>query len=115
MRIPGCHRSSTILRSTSISWPIGATGYDGNQPWHGPPARLILLQSATPYGPWTEFHNDDWTFDAEGYHYYQPKLSCRYFQNSGRDMYLLYSATGHNDWIGPQYKINQVKMTLYVG
>ncbi len=91
---------------------VGATGYDGNEPWQGPMAKLALLSSPTPYGPWNEFYNGDWSFDSGGYHYYQPKLSCRFFENGGRDMYLLYSATSHEGWIGPQYKINQVRMTL---
>lgn len=75
-------------------------------------AKLVLLNSATPYGPWIEFHNDEWSFDTEGYHYYQPKLSCKFFENDGGDMYLLYSATGTDDWIGPLYRMNQVRMTL---
>ena len=91
---------------------VSATGYDGNEPWQGPMAKLSLLYSATPYGPWSEFYSDDWSFDAEGSHYYQPKLSCKFVENSGRDMYLLYSATANDDWIGPLYKINQIKMTL---
>jgi hypothetical protein len=91
---------------------VGATGHDGNEPWHGPVAKLMLLSSPTPYGPWVAFYDGDWSFDAEGYHYYQPKLSCKFIENDGRDMYLLFSATADHDWIGPWYRFNQVRMTL---
>ena len=91
---------------------VGATGHDGNEPWEGPLARLILYYSESPYGPWIEFHDDEWCFNDDGCHYYQPKLSCKFFENKGRDMYLLYSATGKDEWRGPFYKFNQIKMTL---
>ncbi|MFT5377787.1 MAG: hypothetical protein ACI906_004627, partial [Candidatus Latescibacterota bacterium] len=40
---------------------------------------------------------------------------CSPTSNNGRGMYLLYSATSHDDWIGPLYKLNQTKMTLTLG
>ena len=91
---------------------VSATGSDGSEFWEGPFARLFLLYSDHPCGPWIKFHDDEWTFHDDGFHYYQPKFSCKFFENNGQDMYLLFSATGTDGARGPFYKINQLKITL---
>ena len=83
---------------------------------HTETGSLGFWYASDPYGPWTAFYYTDyWTADDPANRTYQPKLSPKWIDTSGREMTLIWSdamknADGKSHTIN--YKWNQMPVTL---
>ena len=57
-------------------------------------SQLLLLESPSPWGPWSIFHRDD---NWGTYGDYQPVFPVKWMYNSGRSMFMV-SSGSQNDY-----------------
>jgi hypothetical protein len=70
-----------------------ATGPDADAEWFGKPSYLGLYQSATPWGPWEQFHEETaWTpgGDARA-RCYQPQIVAPWISDDGRSFWMVWT------------------------
>jgi len=67
------------------------TDQDSPQPWRR--TMLCLYEAPRPWGPWRHFHTEpDW-----GYAYYNPSLPSKWFEESGKRMWMTMAGNFSNE------------------
>jgi hypothetical protein len=97
-----------------VNWGMGCSS-DGM--WFGKPSYLGFWTAATPWGPWTQVHEEiAWTPGGDpGARAYQPQISPKWIAEDGKAFWLVFTDFQVVDDRRPYYSFNYQKVEILTG